>query len=190
MKIVVGLGNPGTAYSRNRHNVGFMCLSYFARKQGIQLDKKLGKARTGTGKINGESMLLARPQTFMNLSGQAVGRLVEKFDINLDDLIVIHDDLDLPLGRIRVRSGGGPGGHNGIHSIIASLRSQNFTRIRVGIGRPVSGDNDDVISFVLGDFTPEERKIITPVIPRVSEAILCVLTEGVTEAMNRYNGIS
>ena len=191
MKIVVGLGNPGRVYARNRHNIGFMCLNNFARKQGIQLDKKQGKARTGAGEVGGERVILARPQTFMNLSGQAVKRLVDKSDIDPAELIIIHDDLDLPLGRIRVRCGGGSGGHNGVHSVIASLGSRDFIRLRVGIGRPAVDTPDrtdeDVISYVLGDFSTEERKTLNQVIPRVSETIFCLLTEGIPQAMNKYN---
>ena len=118
MKLIVGLGNPGRGYANNRHNMGFMCLNYFARTQGIQFDKKQGKARIGTGEVAGNKVVLARPQTYMNQSGQSVSRLVKKFNISLDDLLVIHDDLDLPLGKIRIRQGGSSGGHKGIESII------------------------------------------------------------------------
>src|SRR3989338_7816522 len=103
MKLIVGLGNPGQGYSHNRHNLGFMCVSHFAKEHSIKFDKKQSQARTGTGEIGGETVVVARPETYMNLSGQAVSRLVKKFNISLDDLIVIHDDLDLPVGRIRIR---------------------------------------------------------------------------------------
>ena len=191
MKLIVGLGNPGRGYASNRHNTGFMCLNYFAKTQGIRLDKKQGKARTGAGEVAGDKVTLARPQTYMNLSGESVSRLVKKFDINLNDLVVIHDDLDLPLGKIRIRHGGGSGGHKGIDSIISLLDSQDFSRLRIGIGRPTSGpaqiSEADIISYVLSDFTPEEKQIIAQVIPRVSEAILCLLTEGLSSAMNKHN---
>lgn len=192
MKLIVGLGNPGRSYAHNRHNIGFMCLSYFARKQGIRLDRKLGKARTGVGEVAGEGVILARPQTFMNLSGQSVSRLVARFDIALDDLLVIHDDLDLPLGKIRLRRGGSSGGHKGVDSIIFSLGNEDFLRLRVGIGRPASVENhaetgEGIITYVLSDFTPEEKQIVTQVIPRVNEAILYLLTKGLSPAMNKYN---
>ncbi|MBE9513207.1 MAG: aminoacyl-tRNA hydrolase [Chloroflexi bacterium] len=191
MKLIVGLGNPGRGYASNRHNIGFMCLNYFAKTQGIRLDKKQGKARTGAGEVAGDKAILARPQTYMNLSGESVSRLVKKFDINLNDLVVIHDDLDLPLGKIRIRHGGSSGGHKGIDSIISLLDSQDFSRLRIGIGRPTSGpaqiSEADIISYVLSDFTPEEKRTVTGVIPRVSEAILCLLTEGLSSAMNKYN---
>ena len=192
MKLIVGLGNPGRGYARNRHNIGFMCLGDFARKQGIRFDRKRGKARTGIGEVAGEGVILARPQTFMNLSGESVSRLVSGFDIALDDLLVVHDDLDLSLGKIRLRRGGSSGGHKGVDSIISSLGSQDFPRLRVGIGRPASSENhtesgEGIISYVLSDFTPVEKQIVTQVIPRVSEAMLYLLTEGLLPAMNRYN---
>jgi len=193
MKLIAGLGNPGRGHANNRHNVGFMCLSYFAKKQGIRFDKKRGKARIGIGEIAGTKVALARPQTYMNLSGQSVCLLVKKFDINLNDLLVIHDDLDLPLGKIRIRQGGGSAGHKGVNSITTELGSQDFTRIRVGIGRPniMGGSAEiseaDIIAYVLSDFTTGEKQIIARVIPGVSEAILCLLTEGLTAAMNKYN---
>ena len=193
MKLIIGLGNPGRNYASNRHNVGFICLSYFAKKYGILFDKKQGKARIGTGEVAGNRVVLAKPQTYMNLSGESVSRLIKNFNINPDDLLVIHDDLDLPLGKIRIRHGGSSGGHKGINSIANELGSQDFTRLRVGIGRPAENDdtiesNDNkIITYVLGDFTPDEKQVITHVIPRVVEAIYCLLTEGLTVAMNRYN---
>ena len=192
MKLIVGLGNPGRGYAHNRHNIGFMCLSHFARKQGIRFDRKRGKARIGVGKVAGGGVILAKPQTFMNLSGQSVSRLVSGFNIALDNLLVIHDDLDLPLGKMRLRRGGSSGGHKGIDSILFSMGSRDFVRLRVGIGRPESvGNHADgvevIISYVLSDFTPEEKRVATQVIPRVSEAILYILTEGLLSAMNKYN---
>ena len=129
----------------------------------------------------------------MNLSGQAVRLLIRKFNISLDNLLVIHDDLDLPLGKIRIRQGGGSAGHKGVKSITTESGSQDFLRIRVGIGRPTAVEgsteaNDaDIIAYVLSDFTPEEKQIISQVMPTVSEAIFCLLTEGLTATMNRYN---
>lgn len=189
MKFIVGLGNPGQSYAKNRHNIGFICLNHFARKQGIKFDKKQGKARTGLGEVADNTVLLAKPQTYMNSSGQSVSRLVKKFGIAPDNLLVIHDDLDLPLGKIRLRQGSGPGGHKGVDSIISCLGSQGFTRLRVGIGRPdiAEPSEADIIDYVLSDFTPEEKKAIAEVILKVSKAILCLLTQGLTAAMNKYN---
>ena len=193
MKLIVGLGNPGRGYANNRHNVGFVCLNHFARMQGIRFDKKQCKARIGLGEAAGSKVVVAKPQTYMNLSGRSVSLLVKKFNVSLNNLLVIHDDLDLSLGKIRIRQGGSSGGHKGVGSIITELDSQNFIRIRVGIGRPVKNEGftefseDEVISYVLSDFTPDEKQAITQVIPRVSEAILCLLTEGPAAAMNKYN---
>lgn len=191
MKLIIGLGNPGRGYADNRHNIGFMCLNHFAWTQGIGFDKKQGHARIGSGEVAGSQVVLAKPQTYMNLSGQSVSRLVKRFNINLSDLLVIHDDLDLPLGKIRIRQGGSSGGHKGIGSIITELGSQDFLRLRVGIGRPEISSAEiseaDIIAYVLSDLTTEEKQVITQVVPRVSEAILCLLTEGLTAAMNKYN---
>ena len=192
MKLIVGLGNPGRGYANNRHNVGFACLNHFARTQGIRFDRKQGKARIGIGEVASSKVVLAKPQTYVNLSGQSVSRLIKRFNINLNDLIVIHDDLDLPLGKIRISHGSSSGGHKGIDSIISCLGSQDFTRLRVGIGRPTAEgfaevSEADVVAYVLSNFTPDEKQVIVRVIPRVSEAILCLLTEGLVAAMNKYN---
>ncbi len=193
MNLIVGLGNPGRDHANNRHNAGFICLNHFARRQGIRFDKKQGQARIGMGEVAGNEVVVARPQTYMNRSGRSVSLLVRKFNVSLDNLIVIHDDLDLPLGKIRIRQGGSAGGHKGVGSIITELDSQNFIRIRVGIGRPVKNEgftefnDDEIINYVLSDFTIDEKQTITQVIPTVSEAILCLLTEGLVAAMNRYN---
>ena len=192
MKLIVGLGNPGFLYARNRHNVGFMCVSHLAKVQDIRFDRKQGNARTGLGNIAGNLVVLARPQTYMNASGESVSALMKKLNITAADLIVIHDDLDLPPGKIRLRLGGSSGGHKGIDSIIARTGTRDFYRIRVGIGRPDTGAStpekeDTIIAYVLSDFTPEEKKIIDTVIPQVSEAIVYLLAEGLDTAMNKYN---
>jgi len=189
IKLIVGLGNPGRSYANNRHNIGFICLRYFARTQGIKFNQKKGLARIGTGTVAGNRVVLARPQTFMNNSGQSVNRLVRKFSVNPKDLLVIHDDLDLPLAKIRLSSGSGSGGHKGINSIIQELGTREFTRLRVGIGRPANPNptEDDIIAYVLSNFSSEEKKAVNQIIPRIAEAILCLLTEGLTPAMNKFN---
>ncbi len=200
MNLIVGLGNPGRGYTNNRHNLGFMCVNHFARTHSIKFDKKQGKARIGTGEVAGSEVVVARPQTYMNLSGQAVSALVKRFKISLDDLIVIHDDLDLPLGKMRIRPGGSSGGHKGVGSTMSYLEMQgfvreheDFVRIRVGIGRPIMDEGSprdretQIIDYVLSDFTPDEKQVVTEALPRVSEAILCILTEGLMAAMNKYN---
>jgi PTH1 family peptidyl-tRNA hydrolase len=193
MKLVVGLGNPGFLYSRNRHNVGFMAVNHLARLRSIRFDRKQGYARTGIGSIGPERVVLARPQTFMNSSGDSVHRLVQNLRITPADLVVIHDDLDLPLGKIRLRLGGSSGGHKGVESSIARLGTRDFYRVRVGVGRPEIDDGstaekeEAVIGYVLSDFTAEEIKLVEEVLPRVSAAVVTLLTEGLAAAMNRYN---
>ncbi len=189
MNLIVGLGNTGRGYATNRHNIGFICLNHFARTHGLHFDKKQAQARIGLGVVAGSEMVVARPQTYMNQSGQSVSRLVKKFNINLNNLVIIHDDLDLTLGKIRIRQGSSSGGHKGVDSIINELGSRDFTRIRVGIGRPATAEVNeaDIVNYVLSDFTHDEKQVIARVIPRVSEAILCLLTEGLVTAMNKYN---
>ncbi|MEE9366094.1 MAG: aminoacyl-tRNA hydrolase [Dehalococcoidales bacterium] len=193
MKLIVGLGNPGLGYSHNRHNIGFMCLNRFARKHGIRFARKKGLARVGEGEVADTELILARPQTMMNLSGLSVSRLVKRYKIRPEDLIIIHDDLDLPLGKTRIRQGGRSGGHKGIESTIEELGNADFIRIRVGIGRPDSMVNaaiekdTEVIDHVLSDFDSSENKIVAEVIKKVGGAILCLLSDGLTTAMNKYN---
>jgi len=193
MKLIVGLGNPGTAYTHNRHNIGFMCLNRFARKHGIRFARKQAQARIGEGEVADMRLVLARPQTMMNLSGRSVSLLAKRHEISTEDVIIIHDDLDLPTGKIRIRQGGRSAGHKGIESIIACLGDASFIRIRVGIGRPdltgsaVAGRDAGVINHVLGDFDASENKIIAEVTSKVGEAILCLISEGLTTAMHRYN---
>jgi PTH1 family peptidyl-tRNA hydrolase len=192
MKLIIGLGNPGQDYSRSRHNIGFMCLKHFAHEHAISFDKKQADARTGRGIVEGIEVVLAKPQTYMNLSGQSVNRLMHKFKLKPSDIIVIHDDMDLPLGKVRIRAGGSSGGHKGIDSIIQNIGTRDFVRIKVGIGRPEkdSDDNcydDDIVDFVLNSFSPDEKKLVEPSIEKVSDAILCLLTEGIEIAMNKFN---
>jgi PTH1 family peptidyl-tRNA hydrolase len=193
MKLIVGLGNPGYLYARNRHNIGFMCVSHLAKMQKIPFDRKQGAARTGIGNIARYKVVVARPQTYMNASGESVNTLMKKLNVAPSDLIVIHDDLDLPVGKIRLRLGGSSGGHKGIDSIISRIGTRDFYRIRVGIGRPDGGESSDaakeeaVIAYVLSDFTAEEKKAVDETMPQVSEAIACLLAEGLNAAMNKYN---
>jgi PTH1 family peptidyl-tRNA hydrolase len=191
MKLIVGLGNPGKTYARNRHNVGFQCLDYFARLHCIRFDRRQCQARVGLATIKSENLLLAKPGTFVNLSGNSVACLVRKHNIPFSDLLVIYDDLDLPLGKIRLRQSGSSGGHKGMNSIISALGSGQFPRIRVGIGRPPgekqSISEDAIINYVLSDFSTQEAATIKPVIVRVTEAIDCFLAQGIEAAMNKFN---
>lgn len=192
MKLIVGLGNPGADYARTRHNIGFDSLSHFARRYKIPLDVKLGHARTGRGEIQKVPVILARPYTFMNRSGGAVRALRDKFNIAPADIIVIHDDMDLPLGKLRIRLDGSSAGHKGIESIVSELGSRDFIRIRIGIGHPANGeeetrDEKEVIDYVLTHFAPEEKPVVDEVIAHVGNALLTLLTEGLETAMNRFN---
>ncbi len=188
ISLIVGLGNPGNEYASNRHNVGFMCVSYFARSHGIRFDQKKAKSRVGTGVVDDVEVVLARPQTYMNRSGEAVKALMGKYRASVDDLIVVHDELDLPLGRIRIRQGGSSAGNHGIESIIAEIGTADFTRVRIGIGHPIEEPaRAEVIGHVLGSFTPDEKRVIDEIIPRVTAALDCLLAEGLEAAMNEFN---
>jgi len=193
MKLIVGLGNPGKAYAHDRHNIGFRCINYLAKLHSIPVKQRQCQSQIGIGEVAGVELLLAKPKTFVNRSGEAVSQLIRRYDIAIDDLLVICDDLDLPLGKLRLRQGGSSGGHKGTDSIISALRSQDFCRIKVGIGRPARQDGtaitdeDGIISYVLGDFIPQEEETIKPAIASVAEAIKCIITEGITAAMNHFN---
>jgi PTH1 family peptidyl-tRNA hydrolase len=184
MHLIVGLGNPGPEYSGSRHNVGFQCVRWLAKKHGLSFDGSRAHARIAQGAILGKPVVLARPQTFMNLSGQAVKGLLQWLRLTAADIVIIHDDLDLPLGRLRLRPGGSAGGHRGIRSIIDSLGSQDFARLRVGIGRP---EGNDAVDYVLGDFNAAERQVMAESYARAAEAMECLLTQGLEGAMNHFN---
>jgi PTH1 family peptidyl-tRNA hydrolase len=170
-----------------------MCVDHYAGKYGIRINKKQALSRIGTGEIHGYDVILAKPETFMNRSGLAVKRLQQKHQVRRAYLVVIHDDLDLPPGKIRIRPVGSSAGHKGITSVIDHMGRNDFARIRVGIGRPTGTDvstsagDADIVAYVLGDLTPEEEETFREVIPRVGEAIDLILTEGLQAAMNKYN---
>lgn len=194
VRLIVGLGNPGKKYAGNRHNIGFMSLDYFANKHGFVFSHSRGQAKIAEGRIADHEVILAKPQTFMNNSGESVGSLVRKYKVKAENLIVIHDDLDLPQGKIRIRSGGSSAGHKGINSIVEHISNQDFIRVRIGIGRPDRGDSskppeDGVIDHVLGDFTDDEMKIMDKVIPCIGEILQCLLSEGLTATMNKFNSV-
>ncbi len=184
MKVVIGLGNPGLQYRETRHNIGFMVLDAFAKKENISVDKDRFKGLIGEGNINGEKVILVKPQTFMNLSGETVSQVLHWYKITAEDIIVIYDDMSLAVGQLRLRSKGSAGGHNGIKSIIQHLNTESFTRMKVGIDRPMFGD---VTSFVLGKFNQEECKIIEQTINTATEALYTYLKEGISPAMNKFN---
>ncbi|HBV99270.1 MAG: peptidyl-tRNA hydrolase [Peptococcaceae bacterium BICA1-7] len=186
MHLVVGLGNPGREYARTRHNMGFMLVDMLAGKLGVAVEKPLFKSFTGRAPVPGSNMILAKPQTYMNLSGQSVAALLNWFKIPVANLIVVYDDLDLPPGKIRIRARGGHGGHRGMESIIGNLNSGDFPRIRVGIGRPENADYE-VSDWVLGRLSEEEEKLSGEALKRASEAVIALVADGVEAAMNRFN---
>jgi len=185
MRLVVGLGNPGARYRETRHNLGFQVADELARRHGIELGLKRFKALYGKGSIAHTSVLLSKPQTYMNRSGQSVGVMAGWHKIDPEDVIVIHDELDLELARIKVKIGGGHGGHNGIRDTRTALGSPEFVRVRIGIGRP-DGPIDPA-DWVLQKFRPEEKEPARSAVDRAADAVETILAEGVTAAMNRYN---
>ena len=185
MKLIVGLGNPGKEYAGSRHNLGFRCINHLAKAHGIGIDKRQCQAQLGVGRIAGVQVVLGKPRTYMNLSGKSVHMMMDRFKAKREDIVVIHDDLDLPLGRIRFYANGGPGGHKGVESIIAALGSRDFIRIRIGVGRPPPGM--DPVDYVLLDFSPTDRLLIEEAIAKVGEAMPFMLKEGLAAAMNKFN---
>ncbi len=184
--LVVGLGNPGAEYARDRHNIGFQVVQALARAHGLTFTRHKGsKAQVAEGRVGHRPVLLAKPQTFMNLSGQAVGRLSRAHEIPPDQILVVYDDLDLPLGRLRLRPEGGSGGHKGMHSILEVLGTPLFPRLRVGIDRPPG--RMDPADYVLQPFSDEEKPILTEAVERAVAAIECWLAEGIVAAMDRFN---
>jgi len=184
-RIIVGLGNPGREYANNRHNVGFMVADRLAAQHNLRFSRMMNKAIVALGEIAGCKVILAKPQTFMNLSGESVGPIVKFYKADLSHLLVIYDELDLPLGQLRMRPKGGAGGHNGMKSIIARLGSDAFPRLRIGIGRPPG--RRDPKDYVLEDFTSSELATLEPVFARAVEGVQRWLTEGLDSAMNFIN---
>jgi PTH1 family peptidyl-tRNA hydrolase len=185
MWLVVGLGNPGSEYSQTRHNVGFMTLDALsARASTGPMRSKFGAA-LAEGKLGDERVLLCKPMEFMNASGEAVGRVAGFWKIPVERTVVVHDDLDLPVGRLKLAAGGGHGGHNGIRSMIACLGGAEFARVRVGIGRPPAGR--DAADYVLSGFSRAEQKELALVLEEAAAAVETVVRQGLTPAMNKFN---
>jgi len=184
MMIVVGLGNPGRRYAGTRHNVGHAVVHLLAESLGVRWEDA-GWAKTARGRVKGATLLLATPVTYMNVSGQAVGDLLRRRRRHAGDLLVAYDDMDLPVGQLRLRPGDGSGGHNGVQSIIEELGTGAFPRLRIGIGRPPVGV--DPAEFVLERFTGEEQAPIDEAVKRAAEAVIFAVTQGLPAAMNRYN---
>ena len=184
--LIVGLGNPVLAYRHNRHNVGFMVVDTLADKLEIPLKRVKFKAQIGNGKLGDIPIIIAKPLTFMNNSGEAVAPLVRYFKVPLERLLVIHDDMDLPLGTLRMRPSGGSAGHNGMLSIFDKLGTNAIPRLRVGIGRPPG--RMDPADYVLQDFPKSDEELLKMVIAQACEAALAFITTGLEKAMNTYNG--
>jgi PTH1 family peptidyl-tRNA hydrolase len=186
LALIVGLGNPGPEYANHRHNIGFQIVQALAHAHGLSFVRhKKARARVAEGKIGERMVLVAKPQTFMNLSGKTVGQLSREREIPPECILVVHDDLDLPLGRLRARPNGGSGGHNGLRSIIESLGSPDFARLRVGIDRPPG--SLDPAEYVLQPFADEDRPLVAETIDRAVEAVESWLAEGIVATMDRFN---
>lgn len=188
MKLICGLGNPGSEYERHRHNVGFMVVDELCRRAKVDLSQQKFHARTGQGSLGGERILFVEPQTFMNRSGLSVAEAARFYKIAPADVLVIHDELDLPFGRVQLKAGGGAGGHNGLRSMIEQLGTDGFHRVRFGIGKP-EGPNakERVVGHVLANFSSEEGKDLSSLIDRAADASELWAKDGLQKAMNAFN---
>jgi PTH1 family peptidyl-tRNA hydrolase len=183
--LIVGLGNPGKAYRTSRHNIGFQVVDHLAERHAIAWGRKKFSGECGSGEISGKRVMLLKPQTYMNLSGESVGAASRYLKIGPDKIVVVHDDVDLALGRIQVRMGGGHGGHRGVESVLEDLRGADFYRVRIGVGRPAGAE--EVSDFVLEEFSESEQEQVQDTVNRATRAIETLINDGLTAAMNRYN---
>ena len=184
--LIVGLGNPGREYKDNRHNVGFMLIDRLCVRLNARMSRVQAKALVGSVSYEDRKLILAKPQTYMNLSGQSIQSLARFYKLPLENMIVAHDDLDLPFGTIRIRPGGGPGGQKGVASAIERLGTKDFRRLRIGIGRPPG--RMDPAAYVLQDFARSDLVLLSEVLDHAADAILTFVTEGLNVAMNKFNG--
>lgn len=185
MKVIVGLGNPGSEYAKTKHNVGFMFIDAMAEKLGVSAWRDKFEAKIAETRIGSEKVLLVKPMTYMNESGQAVGPIMNFYKLLPEDLIVVHDDMDIPAGTIRIRKKGSAGGHNGIKSILAHVGDEHFARVRIGIGRPLTGWT--VVNHVLAPFSNEDAPRIDEAIKYLEPAVECIINDDVDMAMNKFN---
>lgn len=185
MKLIIGLGNPGDEYKRTRHNTGFMVIDELASAFNIAVNRKRYKAYIGEGSINDVRVVLGKPQTFMNLSGDSAAQMIKGFNLSADDLIIIYDDMDMDIGRIRIRDKGSHGGHRGVRSIIDAIGTDNFVRLKVGIGRPPSGS--DPSDYVLTNFKKNEMPALKEAMKTASDAVSLLVKDDIVAAMNRFN---
>ena len=186
MLLIVGLGNPGKQYEQTRHNIGFDVIDYMANKYNIDVNREKFKGICGEGFIENKKVILLKPLTYMNLSGESIRELANFYKLEDDEIIVVYDDISLDIGRLRIREKGSAGGHNGIKSIIQNLGGDKFPRVKVGVGQP----KDNLVNHVLGKFSKEDREHIEKVIPVVSDAIVEIVKNDAKESMNKFNGVN
>ena len=184
MFLIVGLGNPGKEYDGTRHNIGFETIDYISKKYNIDVNRTKFKGTFGEGFINNKKVVLLKPSTYMNLSGESIREAINFYKLENEEVLVIYDDISLEVGKIRIREKGSAGGHNGIKSIIANMSTDVFPRIKIGVGQP----KGDLVSHVLGKFSEEEIKDLNEVIEASSEAVEVIIKDGTKEAMNKLNG--
>jgi PTH1 family peptidyl-tRNA hydrolase len=184
LRLIVGLGNPGPTYAETRHNVGFWVVEALAAEAGLKFRRR-GEVSNATGRLSGQTVTLAKPQTYMNRSGPVVAALIGDLGLGLNDVIVVHDDLDLAVGRLRIKSRGGAGGHNGVLSLIDALGSDRFARVKIGVGRPPAGV--DPADYVLSVVPSGERSILDDSVQRAAQAVECWIADGAMTVMNRFN---
>lgn len=186
MYLIVGLGNPGKEYDGTRHNIGFEVIDYISNKYNIEINREKFKGVCGEGFIEGKKVILLKPTTYMNLSGESIREVINFYKLNEDEVIVIYDDISLPVGKLRIREKGSAGGHNGIKSTIQHMGTDKFPRIKVGVGQPTH----NLVSHVLGKFSNEEIEILRKVIPVCSDAVGEMLKSSVKDSMNKFNGFT
>lgn len=187
MYLIAGLGNPGRDYVGTRHNIGFEVVDVLASKYDIRMNKEKFRAVLGDGKIGGEKVILVKPQTYMNLSGESIREIAQWYKIENENIIVIYDDISLPVGKLRIREKGSAGGHNGIKNIIYQLQTEVFPRIKLGTGMPKNPEYD-IKDYVLGHFTKEETEVLVKTAIRAVDATEEIIKNGAKSAMNKYNG--
>ena len=185
MYLIVGLGNPEADYANTRHNMGFEVINMVAKEYEIDMARKKFNSEYGSGMIEGEKVILIKPQTFMNASGEAVVEFVNFYKMGLDKVIIVYDDMDIEPGRIRIRKSGSPGSHNGMKSVVHFLKSEDFPRIRVGIGKP--SEEEDRIEYVIGAISEEDKRVLEGGVEKAKEAIVVLLKSGMDVAMNQLN---
>ena len=186
MRLIVGLGNPESEYNKTRHNMGFDTINVLAKKYNIEVNKSKFKGLFGQGEIEGKKVILLKPQTFMNLSGESIAEIMKFYKIDIKDILIIYDDIDTEPGKIRIRKQGSSGTHNGMKSVISHLGTETFDRIRIGIGRP---EHNDLINYVIGKIHDDDYKILEDGIKKAADAVSCILKENIDKAMNKFNKV-